>query len=138
ILGAAATAVFRRFAHLSSAIATDRLLPRQLSTPNDRQVYANGMVIVGLVAAAVVAVANANLERLVHIYIVGVFTAIVLSQLAMVRYWGGKIAVEAERRHGLRSHGSRLLHVVAALAAAAIWVVVGVFNVASGAWIAVA
>ena len=137
ILYAAASAVFRRFAGLSSLLAADSYLPRQLAMRNDRLVYRGGVLTVAIASAIVVLVANANLQQLIHMYVIGVFTSIVLSQVAMVRLTSAKLALETEDSAEVRLKGRRLLHVVAAAAAAAVWAVVAVFNFVNGAWIAI-
>ena len=137
ILYAAASAVFRRFAGLSSLLAADSYLPRQLAMRNDRLVYRGGVLTVAIASAAVVFAAQANLQQLIHMYVIGVFTSIVLSQVAMVRLMTAKIGLETDSRAMLRLKGLRVLHVVAAGVAAAVWFVVAVFNFLSGAWIAI-
>lgn len=138
ILYAAAAGVFRRFTQLSSVLARDGYLPRQMHTLSDRYVYKYGVLIVAVGSAAVVAVSGSDLERLVHVYIVGVFTSIVLTQVAMIGHWRSRAKVEVDRRELLRTWGYRALHTAALLVAAAVWVVVVVVNVSSGAWAAVA
>ncbi len=137
ILYAAAAAVFRRFTQLSSVLARDGYLPRQMHSLNDRLVFKYGVLIIAVASTLVVVLSGADLERLVHVYIVGVFTSIVLSQVAMVRHWGGRIKVEVDKGLRLKGQGFRALHLVAAVVGSAVWLVVVVFNVASGAWIAV-
>src|SRR5690606_7859475 len=46
IVYAASSAVFQRFAHLSSLLARDSYLPRQLSMLNDRLVFRGGVLTV--------------------------------------------------------------------------------------------
>jgi amino acid transporter len=137
ILYAAASGVFRRFAGLSSLLASDSYLPRQLAMRNDRLVYRGGVLTIAIASTIVVLGAQASLQQLIHMYVIGVFTSIVLSQVAMVRLMGAKIALETAPRDLLRLKGLRLLHVVAAVAAAAVWLVVAVFNFLNGAWIAI-
>ncbi len=138
ILYAAASGVYRRFAQLASHLARDGFLPRQMRSLSERYVFSYGVLALAAAAAIVIVVSRSNLERLVHVYIVGVFTAIVLSQLAMVRHWTGKIQIQVNPRDRWRSRAYRVLHVVAALVAAAVWVDVVIVRIASGAWIAVA
>jgi len=137
ILYAAASGVFRRFAVLSSLLAADSYLPRQLAMRNDRLVYRGSVLTIAIASAVVVLAAQANLQQLIHMYVIGVFTSIVLSQVAMVRLLTAKVALETEPREELRLHALRVLHVVAAVAAAAVWLVVAVFNFLNGAWIAI-
>jgi hypothetical protein len=137
ILYAAASAIFRRFAGLSSLLASDSYLPRQLAMRNDRLVYRGGVLAIAIASAVVVLAAQANLQQLIHMYVIGVFTSIVLSQVAMVRLLTAKVALETVPREELRLHALRALHIVAAVAAAAVWLVVAVFNFLNGAWIAI-
>lgn len=137
ILYGAASAVFRRFAGLSSLLASDSYLPRQLAMRNDRLVYKGGVLTVAIASAVVVLAAEANLQQLIHMYVIGVFTSIVLSQVAMVRLMTAKLALETEQRAAVHLKGLRLLHAVAAATAAAVWLIVAIFNFLNGAWIAI-
>ena len=53
----------------------------------DRLVFSNGIVVLTGAAAALVVIYPANVNSLIHLYVVGVFTAFTLSQAGMVRYW---------------------------------------------------
>jgi len=137
ILYSAAASVFRRFAGLSSLLAADSYLPRQLAMRNDRLVYRGGVLTIAVASGVVVLAAQANLQQLIHMYVIGVFTSIVLSQVAMVRLMTAKAGLETQPRALLRLRALKLLHIVAAVAAAAVWLVVAVFNFLNGAWIAI-
>ena len=65
---------------------------------NDRLVYRGGVLVIAIASAIVVAASEANLQQLIHMYVIGVFTSIVLSQVAMVRLMTAKIALETEPR----------------------------------------
>ncbi|MFV0634678.1 APC family permease [Demequina sp.] len=137
ILWAAASAVFRRFSTLASALAKDAYLPRQLSMKNDRIVVRGGILTVAVAASIVVAVTGANIEQLIHMYVVGAFTAIVLSQVAMVHRCTDKLQLATERKV-LRSLAlERVLHGTAAVVAAAVLLIVAIFNFVYGAWVAI-
>jgi len=138
ILYAAGSGVYRRFAQLASHLARDAFLPRQLRSLSERYVFSYGVLVLAASAAVVILLSSSNLERLVHVYIVGVFSAIVLSQLAMIQHWTGKIKIQVESRERWRSRSYRALHVLAMLVAVAVWVDVVIVRIASGAWIAVA
>ncbi len=138
ILYAAGSGVYRRFAQLASHLARDAFLPRQLRSLSERYVFSYGVMVLAASASVVILLSRSNLERLVHVYIVGVFTAIVLSQLAMVRHWTGKIKVQVQSRQRWRSRAYRVLHFAAMLVSIAVWLDVVVVRIASGAWIAVA
>lgn len=138
ILYAAAAAVFRRFSRLSSVLASDAYLPRQLSIRNDRLVLRGGILTVAFASAIVVLVVGPEIERLIHMYIVGVFTSIVLSQVAMVRWVGNKAALATRKRDLVVLNARRVLHIAAGIAAGAVLLVTAIFNFANGAWVAIA
>ncbi len=138
ILYAAAAAVFKRFSVLSSLLAEDAYLPRQLAMRNDRMVFRGAVLIVAATSALVVIVTGARLEQLIHMYVIGVFASIVLSQAAMVRLMTAKIAREPDPSIVFRLRMTRVLHVSATAVAGAVWIVVAVFNFLNGAWVALA
>ncbi|WP_144018800.1 APC family permease [Demequina sp. NBRC 110056] len=138
ILWAAASAVFRRFSILASSLAKDAYLPRQLSMKSDRLVVRGGILAVAVPAAIMVAATGANVEQLVHMYVVGAFTAIVLSQLAMVRRCTDRLQLATDRRERRSLFSERVLHATAAAVAAVVLLVVAIFNFINGAWVAIA
>jgi amino acid transporter len=87
ILILAANTAFADFPRLSSILATDRFMPRQLMNRGDRLVFSNGVVILSLFAAVLVVVFRADLNKLIQLYLVGVFVSFTLSQLGMVIHW---------------------------------------------------
>jgi len=137
LLYVAATSVFRRFSRLMGLLASDGVLPRQMAMRNDRLVQRGSVLIVAALSVVIVIASRASVEQLVHMYIVGVFTAIVLSQRAMIEWTGARRQVATEPRERRELLGRRVLHVVALVAAAAVLVITAVFNFANGAWIAI-
>jgi amino acid transporter len=87
ILLLAANTSFAGFPRLTSVVAQDRFLPRQLANVGDRLVYSNGIVILGVLAILLVAVFGADTHALIPLYAVGVFLSFTLSQAGMVRRW---------------------------------------------------
>ncbi|WP_062212479.1 APC family permease [Demequina oxidasica] len=136
ILYAAASAVFKRFANLTSLLARDSYLPRQLATRNDRLVFRGSVLLVGVLSAILVIAVDARLDQLIHMYVIGVFTSIVLSQLAMVKLFDGKLALEPAGKARTRMAFTRVLHWVATVVAATVLAVVAIFNFLNGAWVA--
>jgi len=118
-------------------LASDGVLPRQMAMRNDRLVQRGSILIVAGLSVVIVIASRASVERLVHMYIVGVFTAIVLSQRAMIEWTGARRQVATEPKERRELLGRRVLHVVALIAAAAVLVITAVFNFANGAWIAI-
>jgi amino acid transporter len=87
VLVLAANTSFQGFPRLSALLARDRFAPRQVSNLGDRLVFSNGMLVLAALAAALLVIYKANTNSLIHLYVIGVFTAFTLSQAGMVRYW---------------------------------------------------
>ena len=68
-------------------LARDRFFPRQFVNLGDRLVYSNGIFVLAALASLLIWVFAANVNSLIHLYVVGVFTAFTLSQAGMVRHW---------------------------------------------------
>jgi amino acid transporter len=87
ILILAANTAFQDFPRLSSILARDGFMPSQFKNRGDRLVFSNGVVILAGLAALLIWIYDANLTRLIQLYVVGVFTAFTLSQAGMVKRW---------------------------------------------------
>ena len=87
ILILAANTAFADFPRLASILATDRFMPRQLMNRGDRLVFSNGVLILSLLASLLIVVFGADLNRLIQLYLVGVFVSFTLSQAGMVVHW---------------------------------------------------
>ncbi|HEV2644282.1 MAG TPA: APC family permease [Candidatus Elarobacter sp.] len=87
VLVLAANTAFADFPRLSSILANDRFLPRQLAARGDRLAFSNGIVILSLVAALIVILFRGDVNALVPLYAVGVFVCFTLSQAGMVVHW---------------------------------------------------
>lgn len=84
ILILAANTAYQDFPRLSSILAGDRYMPRQLMNRGDRLVFSNGVLILAAMAALLIYAFDANLTRLIQLYLVGVFISFTLSQTGMV------------------------------------------------------
>lgn len=87
ILILAANTAFADFPRLSSFLARDGFLPRYMARQGDRLVFHNGIIVLAIAAAILVVVFHGELDQLLPLYAVGVFTAFSLSQLGMVAHW---------------------------------------------------
>jgi hypothetical protein len=83
----AANTAFADFPRLSSFLARDGFLPRPLARLGDRLVFHNGIIVLAVLAAGLVVYFHGELDQLLPLYAVGVFTAFTLSQAAMVQHW---------------------------------------------------
>jgi len=84
ILILAANTAYQDFPRLSSILADDHFMPHQFKSRGDRLVFSNGIVILSVLAALLIVVFNADLNRLIQLYLVGVFISFTLSQTGMV------------------------------------------------------
>ena len=73
ILFLAANTAFNGFPVLGSILAQDRFLPRQLHTRGDRLAFSNGIVFLAAFACVLIVGFQAEVTRLIQLYIVGVF-----------------------------------------------------------------
>jgi hypothetical protein len=127
VLVLAANTSFQGFPRLSALLARDRFAPRQFSNLGDRLVFSNGMLVLAAAAAALLVIYKANTNSLIHLYVIGVFTAFTLSQAGMVRYW------LRTRTHGWRHRA--LVNTVGAAATGLVTVIVVWTKFAEGAWL---
>ncbi len=129
ILVLAANTAYADFPRLSSIIARDGLLPRQLATRGDRLVFSNGVLVLALAAIALVWIFGGNETSLIPLYAVGVFTSFTLSQAGMVR-------------HHLREREPRwqlgvAINAVGAFATFVVLLIVGITKFTTGAWVSI-
>lgn len=114
ILILAANTAFNGFPVLGSILARDGYLPRQLHTRGDRLAFSNGILILAGAAAALIALYDAEVTKLIQLYIVGVFVSFTLSQTGMIRHWNRHLAVERDPRVRARMHRSRIINAIGA------------------------
>jgi amino acid transporter len=127
VLILAANTSFQGFPRLSALLARDRFAPRQFTNLGDRLVFSNGMLVLATVAGLLLWVYGANTNNLIHLYVIGVFTAFTLSQVGMVRYWF--------RRRGAHWRLKALVNGVGGTATGVVTVVVAYTKFAEGAWL---
>jgi amino acid transporter len=84
ILILAANTAYADFPRLSSIIARDNFLPRQLMNRGDRLVFSNGIIFLGMAASVLVISFGGIVNALIPLYAVGVFTGFTLSQFGML------------------------------------------------------
>jgi amino acid transporter len=87
ILVLAANTSYQGFPRLAAVLAQDRFFPRQFINLGDRLVYSNGIIVLAGIASLLIWLFHADVISLIHLYVIGVFTAFTLSQAGMVRYW---------------------------------------------------
>ncbi|KQY25626.1 DNA-binding protein [Cellulomonas sp. Root485] len=137
ILVLAANTAFNGFPVLGSILARDGYLPRQLHTRGDRLAYSNGIVTLALVAIALIWAFDAEVTRLIQLYIVGVFVSFTVSQLGMVRHWTRHLRTEPDPDSRTRMKRSRVINAVGLVMTATVLVIVLITKFTHGAYIAI-
>ena len=133
ILILAANTAFNGFPVLGSILAKDGYLPRQLHNRGDRLAYSNGIMILAAAAIVLVIIFDAEVTKLIQLYIVGVFVSFTLSQIGMIRHWNRLLRGDtdaAQRRH---YRTSRVVNYVGAFMSGSVLLVVLVTKFAAGA-----
>jgi amino acid transporter len=87
ILFLAVNTSFQDFPRLSSIMAKDGFMPRQMANRGDRLVFSNGILILAAVSIVLLIVFQGSVNALIPLYAVGVFLSFTLSQAGMVRHW---------------------------------------------------
>jgi amino acid transporter len=129
ILTLAANTAYADFPRLSSIIARDGFLPRQLFNRGDRLVFSNGVLTLAVLASILLIVVNGEVTRLIPLYAVGVFTAFTLSQWGMVQHH--------RREHEPGWKRSMVINAVGSLATGIVLIIVAVSKFTKGAWLPV-
>ncbi|MGH2773874.1 MAG: APC family permease [Actinomycetota bacterium] len=129
ILILAANTAYADFPRLSSILAQDRFMPRQFMNRGDRLVFSNGIVILAIFAISLIWIFDADLNRLIQLYLVGVFVSFTLSQSGMVAHW------RKTREPGWRK--SAMINGFGATVTGVVLVVVILTKFTQGAWIVI-
>lgn len=127
---------FKSFPELTSRLARDAYLPRQLMTRGDRLGYTNGILLLMLAALALVAAFRAQTALLVQLYVIGVFVSFTVSQLGMVRHWTRQLAHTPGGRARQVVRIRRAVNLVGFAVTALVAVVVLTTRFGQGAWVA--
>ena len=112
ILVFASNTAFNGFPVLGSILAQDGYLPRQLRTRGDRLAFSNGVLALAAGALVLIIAFNADVTKLIQLYIVGVFISFTISQLGMVRHWGRELKLARDPAVKRRMVKSRTINMV--------------------------
>jgi amino acid transporter len=129
ILYTGANTPFSGFPFLMNFIAEDGFLPRQLTKRGHRLVFSNGIMVLTIAAAALIAAVGSNVSKLIAFYAIGVFTGFTMAGFGM-----------AKRNWTLREAGWRIRFFINFLSGVVSLVVVIVFAIVKfteGAWLIV-
>ncbi|WP_424891419.1 APC family permease [Streptomyces sp. XH2] len=127
ILYTGANTPFTGFPFLASFVAEDRFLPRKLMRRGHRLAFSSGIIALTVVALALLLVTGANVDKLVALYAIGVFTGFTMAAAGMTaHYW--------RRRE---SHWKTGVNLAAAVVSALVVVIFAITKFTEGAWLVV-
>jgi amino acid transporter len=129
ILVLAANTAFADFPRLGFFLARDRFLPRLFKFRGDRLAFTAGIVLLAGLAMALLIIFHGNLDSLIPLYAVGVFTSFTLSQAGMVAHW------RHTREPGWQR--SAMLNGIGMVATAVVTLVIASTKFVHGAWLVV-
>ena len=127
ILVLAANTAYADFPRLSSIIASDGFLPRQLANRGDRLVFSNGVLVLALASGVLIVAFGGITNALIPLYAIGVFLSFTLSQTGMVRHH------QKERERGWKRNV--VINATGAVATFIVLLIVGITKFDSGAWV---
>ncbi len=137
ILLLAANTAFNGFPVLGSILARDGYMPRQLSSRGDRLAFSNGVILLAAFSIMLIVAFNAEVTRLIQLYIIGVFVSFTASQTGMVRHWTKLLKTEADRARRRKMKVSRVINAFGTSVTGTVLVVVLITKFTRGAWIAI-
>ena len=86
-LALAANTSFGGLPVLASLVARDNYLPHLFTIRGDRQTFANGIVVLAVMAGALLVAVGGNTNTLIPLFAIGVFIGFTLSQAGLVVHW---------------------------------------------------
>ena len=137
ILVLAANTAFNGFPVLGSILARDGYLPRQLHTRGDRLAFSNGIIALSATAMLLVYIFDADVSKLIQLYIVGVFVSFTMSQTGMVRHWTRLLRTEQDPALRARMVRSRVINTVGLLLTGTVLIIVLLTKFTRGAYLAI-
>nr|WP_228532874.1 APC family permease [Micromonospora sp. ANENR4] len=137
ILFLAANTAFNGFPVLGSILAQDRYLPRQLHTRGDRLAFSNGILFLAVFAIVLIVGFQAEVTKLIQLYIVGVFVSFTLSQAGMIRHWNRHLRRERDPEARRRMVRSRAINTFGMVMTGVVLIIVLATKFLLGAWIAI-
>ncbi|WSM39792.1 APC family permease [Streptomyces cellulosae] len=129
ILYTGANTSFTGFPFLASFVAQDRFLPRVLTRRGHRLAFSNGIITLAALSLALLLVAEANVDRLVALYAIGVFTAFTMT--------GAGLTVHHLRRREPRRRLKSTVSALTAVVSATVVLIFAVTKFTEGAWLVV-
>jgi amino acid transporter len=118
---------FNGFPFLTSYVAGDSFLPRWLLKRGHRLVFSNAIILLTIVSLALLIIKDADVNSLVPLYAIGVFTAFTMAGFGMAKYH------HTHREPGWRSKFA--VNFSAGVLTAIVVVIFAVVKFTEGAWV---
>ena len=115
VLGFAANTSFGGLPVLLSLLAKDNRLPHLFGLRAERPVFRYGVSALAILAALLLIIADADTNRLLPLFAIGVFIGFTISQAGLVRHWYRERSPGWRRRAALNATGAVLTAIAAAV-----------------------
>jgi amino acid transporter len=127
ILYTGANTSFNGFPFLTSYVAGDSFLPRWLLKRGHRLVFSNAIILLTVTSVALLIIKDADVNSLVPLYAIGVFTAFSMAGFGMAKYH------HTHREQGWR--GKYIINFSAGVLTLIVVIIFAVFKFTEGAWV---
>jgi len=108
VLGLAANTSFGGLPVLMSLLARDHRMPHVFYLRAEKPVYRIGIAALALAAAALLIAVNADTQRLIPLFTIGVFVGFTISQVGLVRHWRRERPPKWQVRAALNGTGAAM------------------------------
>jgi len=115
VLAFAANTSFGGLPVLMSLLAKDHRLPHMFYLRAERPVYRHGIVVLGLLSAALLIAVNAQVLSLIPMFTIGVFVGFTISQIGLVRHWRSERSPRWRLRATLNGTGAAMTGLAVAI-----------------------
>jgi amino acid transporter len=115
ILYTGANTSFNGFPFLTSYVAGDSFLPRWLLKRGHRLVFSNGIILLTIASVSLLLIRGADVNSLVPLYAIGVFTAFSMAGFGMARYHSKHRTPGWQRRRIINFSAGALTAIVVAI-----------------------
>ncbi len=137
ILALAANTAFNGFPLLGSVLARDGFMPKQLHNRGDRLAFSNGIFVLAGLAIILLIIYQADVSKLIQLYILGVFVSFTLSQLGMIKHWTRLLSTEKDPASRRRMMRSRVTNAIGFVCTGLVLVIVLATKFTHGAYLVV-
>jgi hypothetical protein len=106
-----------------------------LHTRGDKLVYSNGILLLSGFAVLLIVIFQADVTKLIQLYIIGVFTSFSIGQWGMVRHWKRELGIERDPQVRRRMRRSQIINTVGGSLTTVVLAIVVLTKFTHGAWL---